>query len=84
MLTDLFFLVTLLLFMTFDTDSTRRSLAALGKRFPNPVAALDNFAQGTRHYMGVSAGFGLVVAVLDGVALQIMGVPGAFVWAVLA
>jgi AI-2 transport protein TqsA len=73
-----------LLFMTFDTNSTRRSLAALSKRFPNPVAALDNFAQGTRHYMGVSAGFGFVVAVLDGVALQIMGVPGAFVWAVLA
>ncbi len=83
-LTNLFFLVTLLLFMTFDTNSTRRSLAALGKRFPNPVAALANFAQGTRHYMGVSAGFGLVVAVLDGAALQIMGVPGAFVWAVLA
>ncbi len=82
--TDLFFLVTLLLLMTFDTNSTRRSLAALRKRFPNPVAALDNFAQGTRHYMGVSAGFGFVVAVLDGVALQIMGVPGAFVWAVLA
>ena len=34
--------------------------------------------------MAVSAGFGLVVAVIDGVALQIMGVPGAFVWAVLA
>ena len=83
-LKDLFFLVTLLLFMTFDTNSTRRSLAALGKRFPHPVAALDNFAQGTRHYMGVSASFGLVVAVLDGIALQIMGVPGAFVWAVLA
>ena len=63
---------------------TRRSLAALSKRFPNPVAALDSFARGTRHYMGVSAGFGLVVAVLDGFALQLMGVPGAFVWAVLA
>jgi predicted PurR-regulated permease PerM len=34
--------------------------------------------------MGVSAGFGFIVAVLDGVALAIMGVPGAFVWAVLA
>ena len=83
-LTDLFFLLTVLLFMAFDTDSTRRSLATLGDRFPNPVAALDNFARGTRNYMGVSAGFGLIVAVLDGVALWIMGVPGAFVWAVLA
>ena len=48
------------------------------------MAALDNFARGTRNYMGVSAGFGLIVAVIDGLALYIMGVPGAFVWAVLA
>jgi predicted PurR-regulated permease PerM len=83
-LTDLFFLFTVLLFMAFDTDSTRRSLATLGERFPDPVAALGSFAVGTRSYMGVSAGFGLVVAVVDGVALQLMGIPGAFVWAVLA
>jgi predicted PurR-regulated permease PerM len=83
-LTDFFFLITVLLFMSFDTDSTRRSLATVGERFPSPVAALAHFAAGTRNYMGVSAGFGLVVAVLDGLALQIMGVPGAFVWAVLA
>lgn len=81
---NLFFLFTVLLFMAFDTDSTRRGLATVGEHFPNPVAALDNFARGARNYMGVSAGFGLVVAVLDGIALQIMGVPGAFVWAVLA
>ena len=81
---NLFFLFTVLLFMAFDTDSTRRGLATVGERFPNPVAALANFARGARNYMGVSASFGLVVAVLDGVALQIMGVPGAFVWAVLA
>lgn len=52
--------------MAFDTDSTRRGLATVGERFPNPVAALGNFARGARSYMGVSAGFGLVVAVLDG------------------
>ena len=83
-LTDLFFLFTVLLFLAFDTDSTRRSLATLGQRFPDPVTALGSFAAGTRSYMAVSAGFGLVVAVIDGVALQLMGVPGAFVWAVLA
>ena len=81
---NLFFLFTVLLFMAFDTDSTRRSLATLGERFPNPVAALDSFARGTRGYMSVSASFGLVVAVLDGVALYVLDVPGAFVWAVLA
>ena len=84
LLTDLFFLITVLLFMAFDTDSTRRSLTTLGDRFPDPVAALDNFARGTRSYMGVSASFGLVVAVIDGVALYLLDVPGAFVWAVLA
>jgi AI-2 transport protein TqsA len=83
-LSNLFFLLTVLLFMAFDTDSTRRGLAMLRDRFPNPVGALDNFASGTRNYMGVSASFGLIVAVLDGLALWIMGVPGAFVWAVLA
>ncbi len=81
---NLFFLFTVLLFMAFDTDSTRRSLAVVGERFPDPVAALAGFARGARRYMGVSAGFGLVVAVIDGVVLQVMGVPGAFVWAVLA
>ncbi len=83
-LTDLFFLITVLLFMAFDTDSTRRSLTTVGERFPNPVAALSSFATGARSYMGVSAGFGLIVAVIDGVVLSVMGVPGAFVWAVLA
>jgi len=81
---NLFFLITVLLFTAFDTDSTRRSLAAVGERFPNPIAALGSFAQGARNYMGISAGFGLVVAVIDGVVLYFMGVPGAFVWAVLA
>jgi predicted PurR-regulated permease PerM len=81
---NLFFLITVLLFIAFDTDSTRRSLRTLGERFPNPVAALSSFAEGARSYMAVSAGFGLVVAVIDGVVLYVMDVPGAFVWAVLA
>ena len=84
LLTDLFFLVTVLLFMAFDTDTTRGSLSALGRRFPDPVTALDSFAHGTRSYMAVSAVFGLIVAVIDGAVLYFLGVPGAFVWAVLA
>ena len=83
-LSNLFFLIVLLFFMAFDTNSTRRSLAVLGERMPDLPAALSSFARGARNYMAVAAGFGFVVAVLDGVALAIMGVPGAFVWAVLA
>jgi predicted PurR-regulated permease PerM len=81
---NLFFLLTLLFFMAFDTDSTRRSLAGLGSRMPDLAAALSSFARGARNYMGVTTGFGFIVAALDGLALVIMGVPGAFVWAVLA
>jgi AI-2 transport protein TqsA len=81
---NLFFLLTLLFFMAFDTDSTRRSLAVLGSRMPDLAVALSSFARGARNYMGVSAGFGFIVAVIDGLALWLMGVPGAFVWAVLA
>jgi predicted PurR-regulated permease PerM len=34
--------------------------------------------------MAVTTTFGLIVAVIDGVALWAMGLPGAFTWAVLA
>jgi predicted PurR-regulated permease PerM len=83
-LTNLLFLFTVLLFMAFDTNGTRRTLAAVGERFPHPVAAVERFARGTRSYMGVSAAFGLIVATIDWVALYLLDVPGAFVWAVLA
>jgi AI-2 transport protein TqsA len=83
-LTNLAFLVTVLFFVVFDTDATRQALRTLGNRFPNPVAALNNFAASTRNFMGVNTVFGFAVALVDGVALWILGVPGAFVWAVLA
>ncbi len=83
-LSDLFFIVTLALFMAFDTKATQRVFESLRDRKPHLVDALANFTRATRTYMGVSAGFGFIVAVIDGVALYLMGVPGAFVWAVLA
>ena len=81
---NLFFIVTLTLFMAFDTRTTQHAFDQVRLLKPELVEALSNFAHGTRTYMGVSASFGLVVAVIDGIALQLMGVPGALVWAVLA
>ena len=72
-LSNLFFLIVLLFFMAFDTDSTRRSLAVLGNRMPDLAAALSSFARGARNYMGVAAGFGFIVAILDGMALAVHG-----------
>jgi AI-2 transport protein TqsA len=83
-LTDLFFIATLLLFLAFDAAPTMKIIGGLADRKPDLVTALATFAAGTRSYMAVSAGFGFVVAVVDVGALLIMGVPGAFVWGVLA
>jgi AI-2 transport protein TqsA len=81
---NLFFLITLLLFLAFD--SARAHLLAEGARTHRPdlVDALITFAQGTRSYLGVSAIFGLIVAVIDTAVLWALGIPGAFVWGVLA
>lgn len=83
-LTDLFFVATLLLFLAFDAAPAMKIVGQLGERKSDFVEALASFARGTRSYMAVSAGFGFVVAVIDAGALLIIGVPGAFVWGVLA
>jgi AI-2 transport protein TqsA len=83
-LSDLFFIATLLLFLAFDAASTMKVVGDLQDKKPDLVEALASFARGTRSYMAVSAGFGFVVAVVDAGALLVMGVPGAFVWGVLA
>ena len=84
LLSNVFFIATLLLFMAFDSSATTRALRALAPAKPELIGALRSFAAGTRSYMGASAGFGLVVAVIDALALWMLGVPGAFVWGVLA
>ena len=83
-LSDFFFVVTVALMMAFDTGGVERVMAVVRRTRPHLVDALVSFAHGTRVYMGVAAGFGFIVAVIDGIALYVMGVPGAFIWAVLA
>jgi AI-2 transport protein TqsA len=83
-LSDVFFIVTLLLFLAFDSAHVSRLADGARGGHPEIVDALASFAQGTRSYLSVSAVFGLIVAVIDVVALELMGVPGAFVWGVLA
>jgi len=46
--------------------------------------ALEVFAKGTRKYFGVATVFGGIVAVLDGAALLILGIPAAGLWALVA
>ncbi len=81
---NFFFIVTLLLFLAFDGARTEKLMAHARGFRPHLVDALGSFARGTRSYLSVSAIFGLIVAVVDTAALALLGVPGAFVWGVLA
>lgn len=83
-LSDLFFIITLLVFLAFDSAAVSRLAEDARRHRPHMVDAMASFAHGTRSYLGVSAVFGLIVAVIDTILLELLGVPGAFVWGVLA
>jgi predicted PurR-regulated permease PerM len=78
------FIATLVLFIGFDATKFPSTLTQARHERPAFVEALGAFALGTRKYMSVSAVFGLIVAVIDVVALWALGIPGALVWGVLS
>ncbi len=83
-LTGLFFVVTLILFMVADAAHFPDKLLALPEERQPLVHAFAIFASGTRRYLVVSTVFGLIVAVIDVVALVVIGVPLAMVWGLLS
>jgi AI-2 transport protein TqsA len=82
--TSLVFLLCLMLFLSVEAGGIDRRLAAVATDRPELATALRTFARGTRSYLLVTAVFGLIVAVLDGAALVIIGVPLPILWALLA
>ncbi|WP_067690891.1 AI-2E family transporter [Nocardia jejuensis] len=83
-LSNLAFVLALLLFMVFDGMSIGRRITIVDRVRPDIAYALGSFASGTRRYLLVSTVFGLIVAVLDGLALWWLGVPLPLLWAVLS
>jgi AI-2 transport protein TqsA len=81
---NLFFLITLVLFMTVDAGTFPGLLAHLREHRTGLVDSMLSFAQGTRSYLIVSTVFGLIVAVIDTAALALMGVPVPVLWGLLA
>ncbi|MCW2682625.1 MAG: putative PurR-regulated permease PerM [Blastococcus sp.] len=77
-------LLSALVFMSIESSGFPRRLAQVGAERPHLPVAMSLFAQGTRSYLLVSTVFGAVVAVGDGIALMIIGVPAAALWGVLA
>lgn len=80
--TAFFFVLAYVIFMA--ADAARFS--GLGSLFGSVGADAigTRYFLGVRRYYVVNATFGLVVAVLDGVALWAIGVPIPLVWAILA
>jgi len=83
-LTSLVFLLCLMLFLSVEAGGIDRRLAAVSVDRPALTSALRSFARGTRTYLVVTTVFGLIVAVLDGIALAIIGVPLPVLWALLS
>ena len=83
-LTSLVFLLCLLLFLSVEAGGIDRRLAAVSTDRPELTSALRSFAHGTRSYLLVTTVFGLIVAVLDGIALVVIGVPLPVLWALLS
>jgi predicted PurR-regulated permease PerM len=72
------------IFLAFDGASGSARLAAMARMKPDTAAAFADFAAKVRSYWIVTTVFGLIVAVIDVIALLIIGVPLALTWGVLA
>jgi AI-2 transport protein TqsA len=83
-LSGLFFIVTLVLFMAIDAAHLPEKLARVPLPRRDLAQSLGEFASSTRTYLLVSTVFGLVVAVIDSLVLAWIGVPGALLWGLLA
>ena len=75
---DLVLVVTVLFFMALDASGFTARLRSISRT--GLAGALSGFASGTRRYLVVSTIFGLIVAVLDTIALALIGVPLPVVW----
>jgi predicted PurR-regulated permease PerM len=83
-LTNVVFLLALLLFLTVEASGFDARMAVLARDRAATGAALTRFAVRTRRYLWVTTVFGLIVAVLDTVALAIMAIPLAVLWGLLS
>jgi predicted PurR-regulated permease PerM len=81
---NLVFLLALLLFMAMDAGGYPQRLAAASAVRPEVTTALSWFAAGTRRYLVVSTVFGLIVAIFDTAALALIGIPLPLLWGLLA
>lgn len=71
-------------FLMFDTARIEARSRALSRLRPGIATAMKGFASSVRSYWLVSTVFGLIVAVLDVIALWLLNVPMAVTWGVVS
>jgi len=77
-------MLALVFFLVFDAAGIEDRMNLIRQVRPQVADALGEFAHSVRLYWVVTTVFGLIVAIMDVVALYIIGVPLAFTWGVLA
>lgn len=82
--TTLFVVVTYVIFMSVDAARYDGAHVHFGSAQSGVLHRATTFNIGVRRYFVVSASFGAVVAIIDGLALWALGVPAPAVWAILA
>ncbi|MFB9903903.1 AI-2E family transporter [Allokutzneria oryzae] len=82
--TSIGFLLVLLLFLGIEAGVADQRMAAIAADRPGAAGALSGFVRGTRGYLLMTTVFGFIVAVLDTVALALLGIPVPVLWGLLA
>jgi predicted PurR-regulated permease PerM len=81
---SLFFVLAVIIFLGLDSLGFTDRLRYTAKSRPDISAAMANFTSGTRTYLAVSTIFGGIVAVVDTIALYIMGIPAPILWGIVS
>lgn len=77
-------MLVVIFFLFFDAMSFEPRMRRIRLVKPSVGRAFDTFSSGVGRYWVVTTVFGLIVAVLDVVALEILAVPLALVWGVFS
>ena len=83
-LSDAFFLIVLLFFTVVDAGDFASKLKRDPVHGQRLAEVFDRFAVGSRQYLAVATIFGAIVAVCDFIALWILDIRYAWLWALLA
>ncbi len=78
------FMLIVLFFVIMDLASFNNRLAVSRRLRPDAGHAMASFVHGTRNYLVVSTVFGAIVAVIDTVALALLGLPSVVLWGLIS